>query len=299
MIRFAVISVLGVLLISGCSTYSLEELRHTTPKGSKFQNSLAKLYMDFADLEEKDYDWQDSWYFADKGLLAVYGKDTVPEELKNWNLPKDKLSQFEKSRADLLAALTPEMLEKKPEIAARAQFYFDCWVEQQEENWQKDDIDVCRDGFVRSLEKLDISDEKLSKKPYKKVPKKIGKKAVKVIKNIVIKEAIIDKKQNLSIVPTTTSFVMFFESGKTDITAMADLTIGEITKTLAAQENYSVVIIDKSSNKQDNLELSLERIQAVKMRLVEAGIKESSIETSSEKQSSNKINYKVEIFLND
>lgn len=299
MIRFAAISVLGLLLVSGCSTYSLEELRHTTPKGSKFQNALAKLYMDFADSEEKDYDWKNSWHFADKGLLAVYGKDTTPEELENWNLPKDKLAQFEKSRADLIAVLTPEMLEKKPEIAARAQFYFDCWVEQQEENWQKDDIAACRDGFVLSLAKLDISDENLPKKSYKKAPKKIAKKTVKAAKESVAKETIIEKKQNVSIAPTTTSFVVFFESGKTNITAIADSTIGEIIKALFAQENYSVVIIDKSSNRKDNLELSLERIQAVKTRLVEASIKESSIVTGSEKQSSNKINYKVEIFLND
>ena len=52
-------------------------LRNTTPSGSPFQQELARLYMDFASQDEKGYDWFNSWYFADKGLRAAYGKDGV------------------------------------------------------------------------------------------------------------------------------------------------------------------------------------------------------------------------------
>ncbi len=280
MINRLVISFLGLLLVSGCSTYSLEELRRTTPKGNAFQTALAKLYMDFSDLEEKDYDWRDSWYFADKGLLAVYGKETAPEDLHEWDLPKDKLAHLEKARADLLAALTPENIKNKPEIAARAQFNFDCWVEQQEENWQKDDIEACRDGFVRALAKLDVNEKKTSNK---KELKKAGKKTSDV--------------SSEKLAPTTTSFVVFFESGKDSFASVSDSTMAEIIKIVRSNKGYEVVIIDKAAGKKDNIELSLERIQAVKMRLIEEGVKEAAIKING--GVGKQINNRVEIFLNE
>lgn len=301
--KLAIKSVLALLLVSGCSTYSLAELRRTKPQGNEFQTALAKLYMDFSDAEEKDYDWQDSWYFADKGLLAIYGKDTAPEQLENWKLPAGELPHLKKARADLTSALTPEIMVKQPQAAARAQFYFDCWVEQQEENWQKDDIEYCRDSFVKALSKIDSDDIKISKASPKKISKKIPKKVTKKIDKKTIdktpKESVKTTETPAAIAPTTTSFVVFFEPDKNIITTVADSTISEIIKSLGAQKDYSVVIIDKSKNKDSNLELSLERIQAIKARLTEAGIQESAIEPSNEKQINNKIKHKVEIFIND
>src|SRR5271170_4889311 len=85
-------------LTIGCAMYTLEELRHTTPSGSPFQQALAKLYMDFASQDEKGYDWFNSWYFADKGLRAAYGKDVTPEEIKDWNIPAPVIPYMEKGR---------------------------------------------------------------------------------------------------------------------------------------------------------------------------------------------------------
>lgn len=148
------VMMLSALLLAGCSTYSLQELRQTTPKGTPFQNALARLYMDFATNEEKEYDWPDSWHFADKGLMLAYGKDMPPEELAYWNIPSEVLPHLERARASLMSVLTPATIQARPEDAARAQFYFDCWVEQQEENWQIDDIAYCRDGLQTALSNL-------------------------------------------------------------------------------------------------------------------------------------------------
>src|SRR5277367_95507 len=122
-------------LSSGCAMYTLEELRHTTPSGTPFQKELAKLYMDFAEENEKGYDWFNSWYFADKGLRAAYGKDVAPEELKDWDIPKEALPYLQRAHGELLLALTPQNEEMHPTTTAQAQFYFDCWVQRQEENW--------------------------------------------------------------------------------------------------------------------------------------------------------------------
>ncbi len=154
----------AVLLLSGCAMYRLEELRHTTPQGTPFQDALARLYMDFATQEEKTYAWADSWYFADKGLTSAYGHDVAPEELADWDIPKDKLPELERARAQLMAVLTPENEKAKPDVAAKAQFYFDCWVKEQEANWQGDNIAYCRDGLHEALAHLHGSSSLAEKK---------------------------------------------------------------------------------------------------------------------------------------
>ncbi len=295
--KSVIIPLLLLLSASGCSTYSLQELRHTKPQGNDFQNALAKLYMDFSDSEEKNYDWQDSWYFADKGLLAIYGKDTAPENLKNWNLPKDELANLKKARADLMAMLTPEAMAKNPEMAARAQFYFDCWVEQLEENWQKDDIAFCRDNFIQSLTKLGSNNKKPSKKiggkskaVNKEVGKAVSKKADK--KNTYKKEKVSEEE------PAVISFLLFFETGSNVVTPASEVNIGKAAAPLTSKDNYAVVIIDKSEGRQGNPELSFERTQAVKEKLVAFGVKEAAI-YANDKKIDNKVKQKVEIFIND
>lgn len=297
--RSVIIPLLMLLPVSACSTYSLQELRHTKPQGNAFQNELAKLYMNFSDSEEKDYDWQDSWYFADKGLLAVYGKNTAPEELKNWRLPKNELPNLKKARADLMAALTPESMARNPQTAAQAQFYFDCWVEQQEENWQADDIAYCRDNFMQNLAKLNENSKKAgkdtdtkSKKPGKAPAKTAVKKADDTVKKVA------NKKVKESIAPTTISFVLFFDKDSSAVTPASEITIGKAAAPLASKEDYAVVIIDKSESRQSNMELSLERAAAVKERLVAFGVKEAAI-YATDKKIDNKVKQKVEIFIND
>ena len=144
----------AVSLLAGCSTYSLKELRHTTPKGTPFQTALAKLYTDYAIQEEKNYDWFTSMYFADKGLRAAYGKDVEPEQPENWNVPASVLPTMLKARQILVELLTEQTKNQYPQVAARAVYNFDCWVENQEENWQADEIGSCRDGLQDAFERL-------------------------------------------------------------------------------------------------------------------------------------------------
>lgn len=279
--------------LSACSTYSLEELRHAVPKGSSFQNSLASLYMNFAAAEEKDYDWQDSWYFADKGLLAVYGKDVMPEDPSNWNIAEDKLPELEQARKDLVAVLTSEIKEARPEMAALAQFNFDCWVEQQEENWQAEDIEFCRDGFFKSLEMLKIYrssrpvflDKKRTKDLFKKSPKE------EILKN----EHAIVKPHS----PIVNSFVVFFETGKPLLTKAGNSVVEDIRKAVSSEESYEIIIdgnIDKSDS--EKYKLMVERAELVKRLLIDGGIKSSSILFGDNKKHS-KVNLKIEIFVND
>ena len=143
-------------LLAACATAeNVDTLKNTQPSGSAFTQALAKEYTEFASFERDEmYDWDDADYFADKGLMAAKGEVVAPEQLDNWDLPEDKLGELSDARSGLVSALNKSARSKHPNLAARAQGRFDCWVEQQEENHQPEDIARCREGFYEAMSDL-------------------------------------------------------------------------------------------------------------------------------------------------
>ncbi len=139
--------ILPLALLGACTTADLTELQGTTLPDQPFQATLAAEYRSFAVWEAEQYDWPDSQHFARKGLRAAAGEMPAPEPLENWRLPAGERDALARSRRQLVALLDGGARERAPELAARAQFLFDCWVEQQEENWQFDHIAACRNGL--------------------------------------------------------------------------------------------------------------------------------------------------------
>jgi len=80
------------------------------------------------------YDWPDATHFGDKAMLSARGVVPTPERLSDSRLP-----------ATATGAIA----------AAHAQARFDCWVEQQGENWQIDDIARCSDDLHAALAELE------------------------------------------------------------------------------------------------------------------------------------------------
>ena len=58
------------------------------------------------------------------------------------------------ARATLLGAFAKSAKEKIPDQAARAQAMYECWMEEQEENIQPDDIAACRAAFEEALAEI-------------------------------------------------------------------------------------------------------------------------------------------------
>lgn len=142
------------LQLGGCATYSLEKLRSAELSGDAFRMALAKGYRDFATEKEKNYNWVDSWHFADKGLMAAYGKDVTPENLAGWHLPPTAVMEISSARDALVAVLAETAREAKPQAAADAQLSFDCWVQQQEAGWRTQEIARCRNGYYVAMKEL-------------------------------------------------------------------------------------------------------------------------------------------------
>lgn len=283
------LAAMTALALAGCTTMSLEKLRRTTPVGTPFQKALAKLYMDFSIDEARQYDWLDSMYFADKGLLAAYGKDTAPEALAGWRIPEDKLPDLLKAREALVAALTPERIDASPDAAASAQFHFDCWVEQQEEGWEEEEIAHCRDGFFAAMEQLTPlpAPEALEPEPAPK-PKPRAKLKPKPEPQAEAAPETPPPAPVPAPEPETVSYIVFFAANTAVVTTAGAQVIDEIIQSLKSRADYEIVL----TGNPDNPELAAERAETVKARLIDGGIApEALIQTGRPTQK------RVEIFL--
>ncbi|MES2984189.1 MAG: OmpA family protein [Pseudomonadota bacterium] len=141
--------VIGGLLVGCDSTSSLKELRTAEPAGDAYQAALAANYKEFAESKATAYDWGDSRYFADKGLMAAYGQAVVPEDPALWDVPADALSELTELRAKLLAAVEANKTTQ-PELTASAVVAYDRWVEAQPPGARSEQREV----FLALLTKL-------------------------------------------------------------------------------------------------------------------------------------------------
>lgn len=151
-IRLTLVLVAG-LSLTACANRSLEDLRHTPMKGSLYQSFLASKYLEYAEAEEKAGDWDDAAYFAEKGLQAAYGNDVEPEDVTRWGLSEANLQSLTVIRAEILAMLTPENQEHKSQAAAEAVFYYDCVVDQLQEE-QLTEAAFCHERLMEAMEYL-------------------------------------------------------------------------------------------------------------------------------------------------
>lgn len=273
-------ALLSLLAVTACTTGSLEQLRRTTPTGNAFNAALSQLYLAFSESEAKQYDWWDSKYFADKGLKAVYGHDTQPEQPADWDLPPGALPELTSAREELIKVLTPENTSLKADVAAHAQFFYDCWVEQQEEAWQEDDITSCREGFYRSVKTL-IGQPEPAEEPEPMI--------------------------------FSSSYIVFFAWNAFVLEPDAIGIIDTVATDLKAapDDNYEVILnghADSSGSTEYNLKLSQKRAEAVKAALVERGIPAQRIQYYAFGETDPRIptadgireraNRRVEIFFN-
>ena len=152
--------VMGVLtlLLYGCQ-YAVTTLQSSAASGDEFTRALTQEYRAFSTFEaEEMVDWPDAEPFARKGLLAARGIAVEPEDVKDWRIPEPQRRVLDQARNRLAWVLAAGAGAESPVSAATAQSRFDCWIEQQEENWQPQHIAACRDGFYALLGELEELD---------------------------------------------------------------------------------------------------------------------------------------------
>lgn len=242
----AALAALGALfLLTACdTTASLQELRHAAPSDDPYHAALASRYQEFAEEKVAAYDWWTSKYFADKGLMAAYGRDVRPEDPAQWEIPATMQDEFAEARNRLMDVLS-EAMDNQPAEAAEAVVAYDRWVELQDNGWDEPRIADARDAFFAALGALHAADQ-----PNARAPTPVE----------------------------TTSTVLYFPFDSTALTGPAQAAIAQLVGYLQAAGHVQVNInghADRAGSDDYNMQLSERRAQLVKDALVAAGVPEA------------------------
>lgn len=133
----------------------LAKAKKTEPGGTAFSNALYEGYRDLAESEYAQGDYRDSDAYATRAVRAAADKDDGPPELSSRQIPESAAGELGQARERLMKALADGASSKAPADAAKAQVMFDCWMEQQEENFQPEHIARCRSGFMTAMASVD------------------------------------------------------------------------------------------------------------------------------------------------
>jgi OOP family OmpA-OmpF porin len=249
-----IVGVLGTLgMLAGCAS-DIEQMRTVEATGGNaFTQALTEQYRQITIFEADEmYDWPDAGYFARKGLAAAGGEVVLPEELGNWDLPEDHVQELTDARARLMAALDGGARDSNPEVAARAQGRFDCWVEQQEENHQPDHIAACRDEFYAAVGQM---------------------------------ESVVDPAPNLYVI-----LFDFDRSDITDAGQMViNQLLADINARGGGVGMSATGHADRSGSADYNLALSLRRADSVREALIAGGVAADAITTAGRGESENAV----------
>lgn len=244
----------GMIALSGCTvfdTYSeVDALNEAKAVGSPFTQALAAEYKTFANRELKDmFDYPDALHFARKGLAAASGESVMPEPVNDWNLSESHIKELGAARGRLIVAFDLGGREIAPATAAKAQVSYDCWIEQQEENWQTHDILTCKKAFEASMNELEG----------------LVHQAPQPVSN----------DEPPPMVPEEAMYLVFFNWDAHDISTSARSVLDAVAKEVAKNPPAQVSIqghADTSGPSDYNQRLAFKRASSVRDTLVKLGV---------------------------
>jgi len=154
------LSICAVLLVTACtgatSNSTVDALNEAQAVGSPFTKYLSAEYRDYANMKQTKFmDYADALHFARKGLAAAAGEAVMPEPVTDWNLDDGDIQELSAARGRLIVAYDLGAREVAPREAAHAQAMYDCWIEQEEEDWQDEDILNCKNAYNDAINKLE------------------------------------------------------------------------------------------------------------------------------------------------
>lgn len=247
----AAIALLGAFAVTGCGGYQLDQARLAASPDGTFDAGLRDGYIGLSQGEFDEGDYQDSDVFADRALAVSAGNPPGPEEIAARQLPDDQLSALSGARDRLTSALNKGAAEQVPGPAAQAQVMFDCWMQEQEENFQPEDISRCRSGFETAMADVDAAMQPVAAVPAPE--------------------------------PEPTKFyTIFFDLDSDKLNAIGSRVVDEIAGDWTAGEGNLKLVghADASGDQGYNQALSERRAKAVRAALEELGLASNKLADS-------------------
>jgi OOP family OmpA-OmpF porin len=239
------------------STYQLEQLTKATPTGSSFTQFLTADYRTFAQGEKDEYDWNAQKIFATKGLAAADGTAVPPERIEDWSFSSGDaaaVGDLTAARARLVTMLGGDAPTRFPEWAATAQTKFDCWLHEQHEGWETDEIAACRAAFIKAMEQINA--------PVKAAEAPAPAPAAAPAKM------------------APAAYIVFFDFDKSDLKPEARRIIASAAQAIKAGHGIKIQITgftDTMGTVPYNIKLSYRRGNSVEQELVRDGVPAGSI----------------------
>ena len=275
------VTLLTLLLLAGCSNVddaNHHHSHHYEPEGlyqedySSFYYYLYEGYLGLAKQEDNENDVDDFELFSDKAQRVKDGRIVDPQHLNMRRIPEKHVQELREARQLLLTAFYQGSKEKQPKESAYAQVMFDCWMQEQEENFQQHDIDVCKSQFYDALALL-------SPAPLNPAPEVIAKNAPE-------QPCACDKQPVLPPEPKKAPvnppvFIIYFDFDKDNLTSKAIATINEIKQANETWQPSRIILsghTDLAGLNTYNEGLSNRRVENVKNGLILTGIDANKIE---------------------
>jgi OOP family OmpA-OmpF porin len=260
----------STIVLAGCSNFpkafdhggnpitqpfNYEKAQALKAEGHNFKDALVKEYQALSTKEGQVWaDWFDSDFFARKALKVAQSENGLPpEDPAMWRFSTEELTQFADGYSALNAALDKSRTTL-PVLSAKAQASFDCWVEEEEEGWQNDEIAKCKDQFAEALKRLTGAQEKL-------VEKTTPQPALDMAK----------------------LYTVFFDFDSATVTPIGRQVLQALVEDWGAQTvNYALIgHTDRSGSQAYNRTLSERRALSVKKLIAEFGLPSDRITTTA------------------
>ncbi len=124
---------------AGCvgvnGTFLVDPLIDEDITPTDFNSWLAHEYQRRTQVErDVDMEWTHAGRLAEKGYAALNGERVLPWVPSDWNVAPGDMGELEAQRARLMAALDGGGRQSAPEACAKAQVYYDGWLEQSHDN---------------------------------------------------------------------------------------------------------------------------------------------------------------------
>lgn len=121
-----------------------------------FSQVLSREYSAFTKFERGPMnDLRSAPIFDKKSADAAANQNPMPEAISAWPLATTYNAELSAARQRLVTALDAGARTRSAENAALAQFNFDCWLEQQTEDFQPAHIAECKNGFLQAMSKVE------------------------------------------------------------------------------------------------------------------------------------------------
>lgn len=159
MVLRAVLMATAAFSLAACgANYDANGARSLPNRGGEFHRALQVDYADLAAEEKAEADWGDARTFVERARRAAGGETFPPEAINARDLPDYSVNTLSDARSRLVAVLNDDTRAQLPVMAAMAQSGFDCWMQEQEEDRQPEDIAACRSSFNTALRALEAAE---------------------------------------------------------------------------------------------------------------------------------------------